>query len=56
MKLINSPTTVDNSTHKCFERTYQYTKGSYITMNVDQSNEVLFPGGFVQGKTIKTGA
>lgn len=47
---------MDNSTHKCFERTYQYIKGSYITMNIEQPYAVLFPGGFVQGKSIKTGA
>lgn len=34
----------------------QYSKPSYLTMNIDQPTNVLFPGGFVQGKSIKTGA
>ena len=53
---IKEVITVDNKTHLCYSRTYEYVKGSYITMNIDQPSASLWAGGFVQGKSIKTGA
>jgi len=34
----------------------EYSLPSYLTMNIDQPTSTLYPGGFVQGKSIKTGA
>lgn len=45
----------DNAT-KCVEKNYEYVKGSYLTMNIDQPSSLLYPGSFIQGKSIRTGA
>ncbi len=52
-KLIREKVILDNKTHKCYEKTYHYIKSSTITMNIDQPFAVLYPGSFVQGKSIK---
>lgn len=56
INIVSEKKTVNNSTMTCYQRVYEFSKSGYLTMNIDQPSAALYPGGFIQGKSIKTGA